>query len=293
MNLQQNMEAYSDLWIFVNERHKIYLKKTAGEPKPWTKNKILRDWRFCNVFRKLDKQSQLLQQKVIIPMGDTNLPLLLFNIFAFRAFNWWETFDQIRTHGSTYITEWDTEDIIRRLRVYYLSTDYYPKQKLISGAYMIRGYKGKPKYESIPETLGEIWEKKEELAESIFESWYMLDAFNEIMARKFWGWGPFTIYQVILDMLYTPLLQGAADVNSWCIFGPGAQRGLREIWPDLPLKQEWMLAAAQSLLADQVKYRDAHVPEMNLQDIEFCLCESFKYRRIKKGGRGKETYAGK
>ena len=41
------------------ERQKIYIKKKAGEPKPWTEDKIFQSSRFCNVFREQDKTSVL------------------------------------------------------------------------------------------------------------------------------------------------------------------------------------------------------------------------------------------
>ena len=43
---------------FCNERHKIWEKRAAGEPQPWTNDPTLSNIRFCNVFRHLDRGSQ-------------------------------------------------------------------------------------------------------------------------------------------------------------------------------------------------------------------------------------------
>lgn len=39
---------------FLEERQKIYLAKEAGKPRPWTKDPVLRDYFFCNVYREQD-----------------------------------------------------------------------------------------------------------------------------------------------------------------------------------------------------------------------------------------------
>lgn len=277
-----DIEAYNDFFFFINERHRIYLKKEAREPKPWTESFIFMDWSFCCVFRRLDKQSKLLYERVAGLHGSD----LLFRIFLFRAFNLADTYDFINTN--TYLKNWNTQDV-KDILYSYLGEE---NQKLTSGAYMIRGKEGTLKTESIPDSLENIWENKEALTKQILKTNYLENAWKMILDYKFWGWGPFTAYQIVLDLMETPLLQNPLDLNDWCYFGPGAKRGLIEIWPDLKLDQATMLQAAKWLLADQVKYREDHVPELNLQDVEFCLCELSKFRRIKYGGNGKRRYSG-
>ena len=46
------------LWDWITERHRIYLKKAAGEAPPWTRDGIMQTYRFCNVFRELDIVTQ-------------------------------------------------------------------------------------------------------------------------------------------------------------------------------------------------------------------------------------------
>lgn len=289
-----NYEAHADFWNFINRRHSIFLKKEDGEPKPWTNDPILQSWHFCNPFRQNDKQTRILQDKVIGPhWRDPRRELMLFNIFVYRAFNLHSTYDYIfntiKTDDHTWIEYWPTFMVIDTLQKY-----VHTGHTLTSGAYMLRGYEGMPKYHSIPKSLEKVWNIKDQLTDLITTASPTLQGTHNLLVnQKFWGWGPFTCYQIVLDLLYTPILQGATDVNTWCCFGPGAKRGLREIWPDLKLTEPFMLAAAQTLLIDQGKYLEEHVPTMNLQDIEFSLCELQKYRRIKNGGRAKEKYNGR
>lgn len=292
MNKQRNEEAYREYWFFVNERHRIYLKKEAGEPKPWTDNPIYRDNKLCNVFRQFDRQSKWLIENIITPHLKDDQALMLFNIFAFRAFNWSPTYealvDRITYVNNTWLKTWD---ITRAKNL--LMSRVMRAEKLTSGAYMIRGLNGIPKWESIAHTLDIIWDKKEKLLWDIQQKDTLENAYNQILHSEFWGWGPFTSYQVALDLTYSPILPNPPDINTWCEFGPGSKKGLRLIWPDIPMTHEWLLEAAKYLLVDQVKYREPHVSELNLQDIEFCLCELSKIMRIKRGGHAKELYPGK
>lgn len=284
-----NEEALTDFWHFINERHKIFLKKTVGKPKPWTDDPILRDWKFCNVFRKYDTQSERLIRNIILPHWNDDLSLMLFNIYAFRAFNWWPTYANLASvMGRSWLDRWNPEEAVSILDKWVINA----YQKLTSGAYMIRGREGMPKYESIVQTLDSIWRWKE-----YFAKWFVPNEINSmqevqkyLMDCGFWGWGSFTTYQIVLDLTYTKWLENAIDINTWCEFGPGAIRGIREIYPDLP--KNMMLQAAKGLLLDSPKFLEGHVPALTLQDVEFVCCELQKYRRIKAGGRSKEKYNG-
>lgn len=280
--MEVNYQALTDFWWFVNERHRMYIKKTSGAPKPWTEDPALRDWKYCNVFRTLDTQTKALIAHYILNPNATPQEII-FNTFVFRAFNWHDTYLVI----GGWQTSWNKEEVLNIL-------DKRDGRgiKLTSGAYMIRGREGMPKYESIVQTLTDVWDGIESLTEDIMQQPQLQWAYQMIMDKHFWGWGPFTIYQICLDLSYSKVLEHPLDINTWCEFGPGAKRGLREIWPELTLTSEWMIEASHDLWLDQVKYREDHVPEMTLQDIEFCLCELSKYRRIKAGGRSKERYAG-
>ena len=71
---------------FVNERHAIYLRKTRGDPWPWTSDPILQKYSFPNVFRVLDKTSIALMKQLIEPYwGHTEL---FFNVAIFRGYGW-------------------------------------------------------------------------------------------------------------------------------------------------------------------------------------------------------------
>lgn len=281
--ITRDEKAHRTFWYFINERHKIWQKRNDGLPKPWTDDEILQNWRFCNVFRRLDKQSQYLINKVY----SAGLPaeLLVFNTFAFRAFNLDKTWDVIAPKG--YLVDWEPEKVQDQL----YKIVYEDNKPFTSGAYMLRGREGMPKYVSIIMTLTTLWwEQKLNLAKIAIETRSLEVTVEEILAAQLWGWGPFTAYQVALDLTYTHILEHAVDLNTWCEFGPGAKRGIKLIWPDAPAS--YYLTAAKDLFESQYLWRESHVPHMTLQDIEFSLCELQKYMRIESGGRSKEKFNG-
>lgn len=281
-------EALEAYWYWINERHKIFLKRARGDLPPWTEDPILQNWKFCNVFRKNDKQSQLLTKNVILPHWNDNPALMLFNIYAFRAFNWWPTYKYLVdcvSPNKGWINKWEPDDVADLLE----TRTKIGGQQLTSGAYMIRGREGMPKYESIVQTLDHVWRMSRGVAHVIGQMHDMQSVNNVLMEQQFWGWGHFTTYQILLDLIESPLLEHPTDLNTWCEFGPGAIRGIRLIWPKL--RSAEFLPQAIELQQNQHR-RQSHVPELNLQDIEFSLCELSKYLRIKNGGKGKEGYAG-
>lgn len=281
-----NKEAYQTFFYWINERHSIFLNKEAGLPKPWSRDPIFQEWKFCNPFRQNDRQTRWLIDNVLELHKDEDPALILFNIFVFRAFNWHPTYEVIRwphEYGDVWNPELVTDQLHELVAV--------EGEKLTSGAYMIRGREGMPKYRSIIQTLTRVWEDKDLIIKAIGSNHSLEHAYKALLERGFWGWGPFTIYQVLLDLTYTQILECPGDINSWCIFGPGAERGLDIIYPGIK-KSEYM-TRTRELLNDQIIFRETHVPEMNLQDIEFSLCETSKYIRIQRGGHGKERYNAK
>src|SRR5688500_5458146 len=80
---------------WINERHMIYLKRfVLKEPKPWTQDKILREYKFTNAFRELDRGTLALRRMEHGAVAswresqDWNAAeLIVFNTFWYRLFN--------------------------------------------------------------------------------------------------------------------------------------------------------------------------------------------------------------
>jgi hypothetical protein len=274
------------LMHFINERHRIFLKREAGEPAPWTNDPILQEWKFCNPFRENDRQTRNLR-KILQEHYPAYPPDMLFNIFLFRAFNLDSTYNLIGWRSSA--APFYVETAIRTLQEAAASGT-----RIFSAAYMIRGRQGMPKISSVCLTLQEVWDKRHEIyaeistqsARSLEKTWKIL------MEQGFWGWGPFTLYQIVLDLAGTSTLSHAIDTNSWTCLGPGGERGFKLLFPDIN-PALWQTFLPKNLLPKVNAAKGRHVPLLNLQDLEFCLCELQKYHRIANGGKSKERYHGR
>lgn len=57
LTIDFNDKALNEIKQFAIERQKIWKRKITGKDKPYTRDKILQKYRFCNVYRELDRQT--------------------------------------------------------------------------------------------------------------------------------------------------------------------------------------------------------------------------------------------
>jgi alpha-glutamyl/putrescinyl thymine pyrophosphorylase clade 1 len=89
-NLHKKM---MEIDTFVNERMCIWDKKTIGGKPPYTKDSVLSTYRFCNIFRELDRQT-IEFHTLLNPLRD-NFPLWLLNMFYCRMVAKTETIQKV------------------------------------------------------------------------------------------------------------------------------------------------------------------------------------------------------
>lgn len=79
------------------ERQEVWYKRfILKEERPWTKDKFLRDFKFTNVYRELDRNSQYQIDNVFKPLHKTkDRNELIWRIMFFRFFNQPEFFEYI------------------------------------------------------------------------------------------------------------------------------------------------------------------------------------------------------
>jgi hypothetical protein len=92
VRLTARPDVYDTYWRFAAERQAIFLRRLRGCAKPWTEDPILRDFKFCNVYRASDRVSQYLLRNVIyseeaadLSADDSFLRIVLFRLFSKEA----------------------------------------------------------------------------------------------------------------------------------------------------------------------------------------------------------------
>jgi 5-hmdU DNA kinase, helical domain len=137
-NLQPTI-VFESYWKFAAERHRIYLKRLAGSPPPWTNDPILEAHKFTNTFRAADRVSQYCIRQVIYGSGGSMDPEeTVFRVLLFKFFNtitaWetltnafgpltWRRFDA-KAYGDTLGRAWKQGAQIWPSRVYVQNQNY-------------------------------------------------------------------------------------------------------------------------------------------------------------------------
>ena len=271
-------------WDFVNERLKIYKYKEISKiPSPWTDDPILRDYKFCNAQRHLDRTSQSLLKNVINNIS-LNSKQKIMNIIFLRLFNRPEHFDIFPI-----IHDWGSQ---KDLVIGICEDCYKNKKKIFNNAYQINtGHDNK--HIQIIENLAAIdYDELDEILKT--KTYKEILKYLEDHIRAV---GSFIAAQILLDCGYDSSITGITG-DDFLIIGPGAAEGLRMMGLEDPKKYEaaiYHLWNNQPYLPDlqpypeRSMYRQGH---MSLMDIQHCLCEWRKYHQWKNGIGMRRKYKG-
>ena len=273
------------------EREIIRWKKEELKmPAPWTKDPILQEFKFCQVFREDDRTTRWFAKHIREPMRDDTKVLMATVIF--RWFNLIETGRTLKEHDL--LLNWDRKKAIEEIT---------KQPKWVTGAYIVKTPNGMDKVTGVAECISNMWTDRNYLMSALLQSVTkeessLEDTWN--LLRDYPYMGPFMAYEVVTDLRHTCLLENAEDIMTWANAGPGAMRGLNRLTGrDLSFSQRshnWnkeMIDLYETVI-DRIHYGLSSIkPEHNyeLREIEGGLCEFDKYSRIfKKEGRTRSIY---
>lgn len=278
---------------WVSERETIRLKRAAGQPAPWTKDKILSTYRFCNVRRRDDRVSQWVINRVIQPYNDH--PNLWIQLALTRYINWPDTLNALME-----VNLWPVQKQPRWADIgAFLDQRVAEGEQTYTGAYMIRAESnhdaewyewGKGKYLAEKVLLG-LWENRKNVMPDIRVD--CETAWEAIGAH--YGFGSFMAGQVVADYTYSNLLNKARDLYTWAPLGPGSLRGLNRLLQVENIRQaitqddavEYMLVMRRII----IERLGESFADLTLHDVQNCLCEFDKHQRVRKGeGRPRSIY---
>lgn len=234
---------------FCAERHMIYLRKAAGLPPPWTNDPVLRNFRFCNIYRELDTVSKWITGNWITPYVGTK-SLAARAVFG-RVVNLPSTLGAMLEAGIDLQTQPRPGTLFKLF-----NSLKAQKKQLVTGAYIVNTIFPK----DAPRVDGSKADYiANQLVPALFEhlpdmsSALQSGSFRETVAamRKVHGVGGFLANQAAVDLSYTALLSGAPDLHTTWSPGPGTLKGIRWISGD------WALApGGKETDAALTRYRD-------------------------------------
>ncbi len=238
---------------FCAERHKIYVLKSRGEPKPWTRDPVLQSGRFCNIYRELDKVTEWIMSSWINPQVAAENENIMCLAVVGRLINHPETLQMMIDEGFDFTRKPNTE----RLFKLFESVRQTKGKQLVTGAYIVNTIfpKDAPKVNGTKADyianffVPEVWKLRKQLREGLDTQ-----SFNETINafKQIHGIGAFIANQAAVDLSYTKLLSGAKDIDSTWNPGPGTTKGIRWITDDWTLSngQAKMESSLSTYLAD-------------------------------------------
>ena len=303
-----NLSLFFDI---MKERQKIWVRRTLlGKPAPWTKNEILRDYKYTNVYRELDRSSQFMIKHILtqdLPLEDK-----LFKLMVFRFYNQPNSFRQ--NGGLIDLPEYSQwheggkkkiwfQTIAQRKKsanpwhtAYMMNMAFAPKldsQWMKPGLYKDWAYTHLV-FEGIHKVIPDLVKALNNAMkpEDIIEVLERIPAVSTFQSHEFY-----------IDFTYFARYasEGAImefDANSFTNVGPGASLGLRLIFPSLkPKDQEeamyWLYDMAEEQLGVDFPYlawnkdkgeyyttREFNRNIFTLHQVEMFLCEFSKYWKM-------------
>lgn len=283
---------------YARARYQLMLDREANFERPWSKDPILQQYRFCNVFREDDKTTKWIRKHITdAGYGEKILQAMVIA----RWFNRIETLERLlppKDCEPPYFLKnmfysWDSDEVRRRLK------DVHP---LVTGAYMIKTPAKMNKLDGVIWCLEQFLPHAEDTVQLLLQPGRTLKTATDVLAQ-FPYLGPFMAYEVVTDLRHTKMLGDAPDIMTWANPGPGAARGAsrltfgdpegykRHRWPDVESIQNIMRKLLRASQSDDNWPRCW--PAWEMRDVEHTLCEYDKYTRARLGqGRPKQRFAG-
>lgn len=301
-------------WQWMRDRYEVHINKDVlGTPAPWTKNPILQQVKFCNLFREDDRQSRWLIENIASQTQHTLMDRC-FNIILFRLWNKAESYIKA-TKGKLLkfpLSQADAVEIAANIaEECVLNPDY----AWYSGAYntapirnwMLNMHCGKDSskthYPSAPLVFCQT-----SLTQQFWNIMHISrDQKSVVEALKVFPYvgGNFLTYQLFVDFTYCPDYQFSE--NEYTVSGPGCIDGINLLFEDRAGMTHdecifWLRDNFQRIYGPL-----GYKPEMfclephkqiNVMCLENTFCELQKYVRCDamiaegKKPRGKSNYDG-
>tara|TARA_R100000501_G_C2622774_1_gene115957 strand:+ start:1239 stop:2126 length:888 start_codon:yes stop_codon:yes gene_type:complete len=265
-------------WYWITERHDIYIRRFGEQqPKPWTKDPILQQYKFTNAFRQLDRGTIALTD-MISQFPAASEEMKLFNIWWYRLFNREE-----HSRKLGFITS------LQPL-VDYITDLYNTKQLIFTSAHMTASKAGEPKYLTYIRACEDAFKYKDSICRTWRATRSMEETYNKLLMCYLIG--PFVGYEIVCDMRFL-VKPKPEQINAWANVGPGSRRGLIRLGMLRPDEKRSKVQAVGNYAMIQLLHKAwKELPEriiMNgpssfeLREIEHSLCEFDKYERVRTG----------
>jgi len=281
--LKQAKYPLERFFEYLIKREQIRLRKLAGDPWPWTDDKVMQVTKLTNVKRKDDRTSCLLIEEFYTPNFNAPREQILLNCAIARYFG---TIEYMRAVG--WQTTWDPNRLKKVAR-----DRKKAGERVFTGAYIVPsiGRAGPKENTVVGQVLSRVWAKRAKLAGT---PWTAQQPFMEALTTIS-GYGSFMAKETMLDTRHTSFWpKPPTDMNTWTPMGPGGRRGaarIRGFTDKRPLSEKESLEVCLEVFEQRHTYLPKDFVELELADIQFQFCEFDKIERVRLGqGKAKSKY---
>lgn len=278
--VKKRKSIYDLYWYFAYERQKIFHKKIDGFQEPWTDDKILGTYKFCNAYRVNDRVSQYLLKRVIYVDSDYSAEDTIFRIILFKIFNKEQTWELLNSKlGDIRLGTFDFNKYSKVLTDAKKAGIVLYNDAYISCANKVFGYAYK--HDNHLALLYKMF-FVDRFQDKIMACKSMAEAFA--ILRSYPLIGNFMAYQLVTDLNYSNVINFSE--MEFTIAGPGAVRGINKCFESLGNKSyedviKWM-CHNQDKEFKRLGFKFKRIGDRPLQyiDCQNLFCELDKYCRV-------------
>ncbi|MEM6997667.1 MAG: nucleotide kinase domain-containing protein [Patescibacteria group bacterium] len=275
-------DVFELYWHFASERHQAYLRRLEGESQPWTDDSVLQQYKFCNVYRVLDRVTQFLLTDVLYADDVPNEPRAqLFRALVFRFFSKPETWIYLENSvGQITDSAFDKQTFVAALDDLKSSG-----QSIYTGAFILcanNAFDAASKHANHAELFSRIASGEYDTLDRILSAESLQQVYEALLELPLIG--KFMAYQIAIDMNYSAAIDFPED--SFVVAGPGAERGIAKCFESKGSKStaeliQW-IQHNQEELAHSYGYEAPTLFGRRLQSIDCqgLFCETDKYARV-------------
>lgn len=271
--------AYNTYWKFAAERQNVFFNRFNGESFPWTKDKILNEYKFTNVYRATDRVSQYLIKNVIYK-GSQKPEEVFFRLILFKIFNRISTWEVLEFE----LGKISFEDYSFKRYDKVLSEVMQNRIPIYSAAYIMASGKSTFGYEKKHQNHLRLIELmiKEKVPYKLQHCKSMSEAYN--LLRSYPTIGDFLAYQYVTDINYSTLTNFSE--MEFVKAGPGARDGILKCFEDFG---DYSFEDIIKLMADNqekeferlnLNFKNLWGRNLQLIDCQNIFCEVGKYARV-------------
>jgi hypothetical protein len=274
-------EIYAAYWRFAAERQRIFERRNVDlAPAPWTDDEILACYKFTNPWRASDRVSQYLISEVIYANTDVSAEDLLTRIVLFRLFSRTATWEALESRLGRIVRA-----TLGSPRLPKVLAELQADGPIYTSAFILcanKAYGHERKYLNHLELVRHML-RGGRLTRTVARAPSLQDVYESLLTFPLIG--PFMAYQLAIDINYSELLDFSE--NDFTVPGPGAERGIRKIYPDATRTE--MPAIIQRMVTEQegacerlgIQAPTLFGRPLRAIDCQNLFCELDKYARVR------------